>query len=45
MSSLTLWRPAAFMDFREKNTKTHVDLRGNFSGLVSGADLVKAQMT
>jgi len=37
---LTLWRPAAFWDFWEKNTKTHVALRGNFSGPVSATDLV-----
>jgi len=33
---LTLWHPAAFRDFWEKNTETHMALRGNFSGLVSG---------
>jgi len=38
---LTLWYPAAFGDFREINTKTHVTLRGNFSALVWVADLVK----
>jgi len=38
---LTLWHPAAFGDFREKNTKTHVALRKNFSGPVRATDLVK----
>jgi len=28
---LTLWRPAAFGDFRKKNAKTHVALHGNIS--------------
>jgi len=37
---LTLWRPAAFGDFQEKNTETHVALCGNFSSLVSATDLV-----
>jgi len=38
---LTLWRLAAFGDFREKNTETHVALHGNFSSPVSATDLVK----
>jgi len=37
---VTLWRPVAFGDF-QKNTKTHVTLRGNFSGPVSATDLVE----
>jgi len=37
---VTLWRPAAFGDFWEKNTETHVALRGNISGLVSTTYLV-----
>jgi len=39
---LTLWRPATFGDFWEKNIETHMALRGNFSGLVSATDLVKS---
>jgi len=38
---LKLWCLTAFRDFREKNTKTHMDLRGNFSGPVSATDPVK----
>jgi len=38
---LTLWCLAAFGDFREKNTKMHVALCGNFSGPVSATDPVK----
>jgi len=38
---LTLWCPAAFRDFQEKNTETHMVLRGNFSGPVSGTNPVK----
>jgi len=38
---LTLWRPATFGDFQDKNTETHVALRGNFSGPVSGTDPLK----
>jgi len=30
----TLWRPAAFGDFRKKNAESHVALRGNFSAHV-----------
>jgi len=37
-----LWRPAAFGDFREKNTETQVALRRNFSGPVSATDPVKS---
>jgi len=39
--TLTLWRPAAFGDFRKKNAETHVALRGNFSGPVCSTDPVK----
>jgi len=38
---LTLWCLVAFGDFREKNTETHVALRGNFSGPVNVTDSVK----
>jgi len=38
---LTLWRPAAFGDFRKKNTKSHVALRGNLSDPVNATDPVK----
>jgi len=38
---LTLWRPAAFGDFR-KNTETHVVLHRNFSCSVSAMDVVEA---
>jgi len=38
---LTLWRPAAFGDFRKKDTEMHVALRGNFSGPVSTTNPVK----
>ena len=38
----TLWRPAAFWDLRKKPTKTHMALRGNFSGPVSATDPVKS---
>jgi len=39
---LTLWRPAAFGDFCEKNPETHVALCGNFSCPVSATDPVKS---
>jgi len=39
---LTLWRPAAFGDFRKKNASTHVALRGNISAPVQVTDLVEA---
>jgi len=39
---LTLWCPAKTGDFREKNTKMHVALCENFSGLVSTTDPVKS---
>jgi len=38
---LTLWHPAAFGDFRVKNTEMHVALCENFSSPVSATDLVK----
>jgi len=38
---LTLWRPAASWDFRKKNTKSHVALRGNLSDPVNATDPVK----
>ena len=41
-NSSTLWHPAAFGDFREKNADTHVALRGNFSGPISTTDPVKS---
>jgi len=34
-NALTLWRPVAFGDFREKATEIHVALCGNFSGPIS----------
>jgi len=37
----TLWRPAAFGDFREKKSETHTALRGNFSAPVRVTDLVE----
>jgi len=40
--SLTLWRPATFGDFREKNTETHVTLHGNFSAPVWVTDMVES---
>ena len=42
MPQLALWHPSAFGDFREKNTETHVALRGNFSSPVSATDPVKS---
>ena len=39
---LTLWRPAAFGDFREKNASTHVALHRNISAPVRVTDLVEA---
>jgi len=42
LQKLTLWRPAAFKDFR-KNTKTHVALCGNFSGPISATDPVRSK--
>ena len=39
--TVTLWRPSAFGDFWEKNTETHVVLRGNFSSPESATDPVK----
>jgi len=41
ITSLTLWHLAAFGDFHEKNTETHVALRGNFSSPVSATNPVK----
>jgi len=38
---LTLSYPAAFGDFRDKNTEMHVALCGNFSGPVYATDPVK----
>jgi len=38
---LTLWRPAAFGDFQEKNTEMHVALHGNFSAPARVTDLVE----
>jgi len=38
---LTLWRPAAFGDFRKKKRLNARDLRVNFSGLVCSTDPVK----
>jgi len=39
---ITLLREAAFGDFQEKNTKTHVALRKNLSGLVCATNPVKS---
>jgi len=40
-SSLTVWRPAAFGDFQEKNREKHVALCKNFSGPLNATDPVK----
>ena len=39
---LTLWRQVEIRDFWAKNTKTHLALHMNFSGLVSATDRVKS---
>jgi len=41
LQDLTLWHPAAFGHFRDKNTKTHVALGGNFSSPESTTNPVK----
>ena len=40
--TINFWRPAAFADFRKKNTETQMALRRNFSRSVGATDLVEA---